>query len=63
MAISPQELSSAYQERLNQFEKEIDRELMSKKGSYPGSINVDAPRGMSSRDFELLRIKYNYSLL
>jgi len=58
MAISPEELSTAYQEKLKRFEEEIDRSLMNKRGTQPNNINVDVPRDMSSRDFELIKIKY-----
>lgn len=58
MAIGPQHLNTAYQLRIDSFEKEIDQILVMQSGNPPTRITIRMPNGMNSLHLQALKPRY-----
>lgn len=61
MAISPKQLNENFKKEADQYEKEIDARLSSKKISKSGSVSIDIPHGMSPDHLETIKHRYIYT--
>ena len=58
MAISPDLLNQKFLKDVSLTEQELDRRLSMKSIDPGGSVTIDAPSGMTSKQFPILRNRY-----
>jgi hypothetical protein len=56
MAIGPERLRENFKKEVDEFEEIIDSKLL--KSKLPGKIMIDAPRGMTTSHFNVLKDRY-----